>query len=546
MSKFGKVFKKFPKTFWVANSMELFERWAWYGLFAILALYLTNSTDEGALGFSQTQKGDIMGIVTAILYLLPIVTGAVADRFGYRKVLIVAYVILSSGYFMMGQFTTYGFVFFAFLYVALGAAMFKPIVSATIAKTTDKDTRSIGFGIFYMMVNIGGFFGPIVASKMRVIDWNNVFIMSTVSIIINLILVIFFYKEPKRENPIESKNIFYDYAMLIWTMFASIVVFVFFFTVFLTIFIAESFIVFLLKERLSFKFVNFIKTLPIGAGNKKIFSNITTIFKDSKFILFLLFIVGFWTMFNQIFYTLPNFVDQWIDTSSLYDFFASIWSGLAWFFGPEDGTKMIKPEIVVSFDAGFIIIFQLLVSTVVMRLKPINSMISGIIVAALGVGMAFATNNVGYAVFGIFIFAIGEMAASPKITEYIGSIAPKDKVALYMGYSFLPVAIGNFLAGILSGRVYQSMSDKISLLQTEILKRNIQIPEISKETGFTQNDYINSACNKLGMTRSQLTQYLWDNYNPSKIWIVFTIIGLIAVTGLFIYDKFILKSKKDD
>lgn len=543
MSKFGKVIKKFPRTFWVANSMELFERWAWYGLFAILALYLTNSTDEGALGFSQTQKGDIMGIVTAILYLLPIVTGAIADRFGYRKVLIVAYVVLSSGYFMMGQFTKYGFVFFAFLYVALGAAMFKPIVSATVAKTTDKDTRPIGFGIFYMMVNIGGFFGPIVASKMRVIDWNNVFIMSSVSIIINLILVLFFYKEPKREKVIASKGVIYDYAMLLWTMFTSIVIFVVFFTIFIVIFFVESFIVFLLKERLSFKFVNFITKLPIGEDNKKIFSNIATIFRDSKFILFLLFIVGFWTMFNQIFYTLPNFIDQWVDTSSLYRFFDSIWSGLSWFFGPEDGTKVIKPEIVVSFDAGFIILFQLIVSSIVMRLRPINSMISGIITAALGVGLAFATNNAGYAVFGIFIFAIGEMAASPKITEYIGSIAPKEKVALYMGYSFLPVAIGNLLAGFLSGRVYQSMSDKISLLKHEVLTRGIKIPDISDK--FTQNDYINAASEKMGMSHAELTQYLWDHYNPSKIWIVFTIIGIIAVLGLFIYDRFILKSKDD-
>ncbi len=246
------VFKNFPKTFWIANTMELFERWAWYGLFAVLALYLTNSTDEGALGFSQTQKGDIMGIVTAILYLLPIVTGAIADRFGYKKVLILAYVILSSGYFIMGQFNSYGLVFFSFLYVALGAAMFKPVISATIAKTTDDKTRSIGFGIFYMMVNIGGFLGPIVASKMRIIDWNYVFVMSTVSIIINLILVILFYKEPKRETEIKSKGILVDYMLLLWTMFTSIVIFIVFFTIFFTIFLLETLIVFIIKERFSF------------------------------------------------------------------------------------------------------------------------------------------------------------------------------------------------------------------------------------------------------------------------------------------------------
>ena len=88
-----KLLKKYPTTFWVANAMELFERWAWYGFYLIFALYLTNSTDEGALGFSQTQKGLIMGIGTAFLYLLPIFTGAFSDRIGYRKTLYSAYII---------------------------------------------------------------------------------------------------------------------------------------------------------------------------------------------------------------------------------------------------------------------------------------------------------------------------------------------------------------------------------------------------------------------------------------------------------------------
>ena len=68
---FRQVITSYPKSFWIASAMELFERWAWYGLFAVLALYLTGSTDEGALGFTHTEKGQIMGIVTAILYLLP-------------------------------------------------------------------------------------------------------------------------------------------------------------------------------------------------------------------------------------------------------------------------------------------------------------------------------------------------------------------------------------------------------------------------------------------------------------------------------------------
>lgn len=481
MSKISKVFKKFPKTFWVANTLELFERWAWYGLFAVLALYLTKSTDEGALGFTQSQKGSIMGTVTAILYFLPLITGAIADKVGYKKMLIIAFVILSSSYLFMGYVTSYFAVYAAFLLVALGAALFKPIVSATIAKTTDDDTSSIGFGVFYMMVNIGGLVGPVFSSKLReAYGWRIVFFMAASVIFVNLILVILFYKEPYREKTTDA----------------------------------------LMKS---------IKQSLI---------NIWTALKDMKLLLFLIIMVGFWTMFNQLFYTLPNFIDQWVDTRVIYDALASLSPSLASAIGTPD--KTIAPEMMVTLDAGSIVFFQILISAIVMKLRPINGIITGILVNAIGIGLAFSQHNGLFVVVGIFVFAIGEMASSPKFTEYIGKIAPRNKEALYMGTSFLPVAAGNFLTGYLSGDVYQAWSDKISLLKLEVADRGLPIPKISDK--FTQNDYVHQAEKMMGMSHDQLTRYLWDTYHPEKIWILFSAIGVATIIGLFLYDKFILKS----
>ena len=477
--KFTQVFKKFPKAFWVANVMELFERWAWYGLFAVLALYLTNSTDDGALGFTQIQKGSIMGTVTAVLYFLPIITGALADRVGYKKILIIAYLILISGYYIMGEVTTYGAFYAAFLWLALGAALFKPVISATITKTTDDSTSSIGFGIFYMIVNVGGFIGPIFSSKLREeYGWGIVFIMAATAITVNLLLVLFFYKEPEREKSSES---------LITSLKNSLL-------------------------------------------------NIITALSDKKLTMFLLIMVGFWTMFNQLFYTLPNFIDQWVNTSMIYDSIANISPKLAAAIGTKEGT--IAPEMMVNLDAGAIILFQILISTLVMKLKPLNGIISGIIVNAIGIGLAFSTGNGFFVILGIFIFAIGEMASSPKFTEYVGKIAPKGKEALYMGTSFLPVAVGNKITGYLSGDVYQAWSDKISLLQIEVAKRGLEIQEIGE--GFTQNDYTAKASELMGMNDQQLTDFLWTSYNPSKIWILFSAIGIGTVICLYLYDKFII------
>ena len=96
-----KFFKQFPRTFWVANSVELFERWAWYGLFNVLAIYLTSY-----LGFSQDQKGWLMGTVTAMVYFLPVFTGAISDKIGYKTSLLAAFALYFIGFYMMNKMQT--------------------------------------------------------------------------------------------------------------------------------------------------------------------------------------------------------------------------------------------------------------------------------------------------------------------------------------------------------------------------------------------------------------------------------------------------------
>ena len=183
----------FKKTFWIASAMELFERWAWYGIFTLLAIYLVGSTDEGGLGFTHTEKGQLMGFIPAILYLLPLFTGVIADKIGYKLSLIIAYTMLIIGYFLMGTVSSYWSVFFVFLFVALGAALFKPVASAIITKSTDKSNSTLGFGIFYMMVNIGGFIGPAMSSGLRsTYGWRLIFIQASIVIAINLLIVTIF------------------------------------------------------------------------------------------------------------------------------------------------------------------------------------------------------------------------------------------------------------------------------------------------------------------------------------------------------------------
>lgn len=475
--------KSFNKTFWLGSFMELMERWAWYGVFTLFALYLVGSTDEGGLGFNHIQKGNIMSDITGLLYLLPIFTGVIADRIGYKLSLVIAYVILIAGYYLMGTVDTYWSMYFVFLFVAIGAAMFKPVASAIITKSTDKSNGTLGFGIFYMMVNIGGFIGPACSSYLRTTyGWKLIFIQGSIVIGINLLMLLLFFKEPYREKT--------D------------------------------------KESIGDAIVNSLN---------KIWEAV----KDVRLTVLLILMIGFWTMFNQLFYTLPNFIEDWVDSSALANWINNTLPGLGKTL-TENG--QVKPEWFTNIDAGMIILLQMFVSYFVIKMRHVSAMIRGFIIAAIGVGLTFYTNNVMYTIIGTVIFAIGEMTTNPTFSSFIALISPKGKEALYQGTYFLPVAAGNFFTKFIAGNLYQSWSDKLSLLQNEMNGRGIEMPEVSDK--FTKNDYFELASQKLNMGKWEMTQMLWDNYNPNKIWYVIVGIGAFTITALYIYDRLVIRPRE--
>ena len=475
---FTSVIKKYNKTFWASNVIELFERWAWYGFYNALALYLVNSKDTGALGLTQIEKGVIMGTGSMLLYFLPVITGAISDKVGYKKILYLSFAMYISGFFMIKSFNTFEPMFFAFVWTCVGGAFFKPIISAMISRNTNNETSSIGFGIFYMMVNIGGFIGPFIAGILMQKSWDFVFYMSMLSIGVNYIITFLFFREP------------------------------------------------IVKEENS----------KLGSSIAQAFVNIGVTLKNWKYVLFLIIMILFWTAYNQLYYSFPVYIDQWVNTAVLYDAIHSIFPGLAEAIGTDSGT--ITAVSMTSMNAFFIIIFQLVVSAFVMRFRPLAAMMGGILVLAGGVGLMFSSQSGWVILLGILVFAVGEMASSPKFTEYVGRIAPEDKKALYMGTSFLPIAAGHQLAGWLSGGVYEKIADKIYLLQLEVSKRGLNLPGISEEV--TKNDYISMAAEKMGMNVEELNHFLWENYHPSNIWIVYSSVAISAVIFLWLYDRFVI------
>jgi len=438
--------KDFPISFWAANTMEIFERMAWYGFFAVSSLYISGSVEDGGLGFSHEDRGVLQGVVTFFLYLFPVVSGTLADRYGFKKVLIAAFIILTPAYYLLGQFTTFPTFFLAYMLVAIGAGTFKPVIIGTITKTTNDKTSSMGFGIFYMMVNVGGFVGPIVAGIVRAISWEYVFIASAIWISFNFVIVAFVYKDPVKVDKKSNKKLKDVFAGMVEVLGnGRFFLFVFGLLVILVMgskFTADNTFTWLqiILMTLTWSAVNLGIDLFLRKNQTE---GSFWLFKpmklgDWKFGLFLLLMSGFWTSFNQIFYTLNLYIQDFVDTSDLMAASTAFMS-LIGLGGYIQGFKesmftagQINPEYIININAGAIILFQVMVSYFVSRLKPFTTIFFGTLITVLSFTILIWGTTGWIVVVGLIVFSFGEMMASPKSKEYTGKIAPPDKVAMYM------------------------------------------------------------------------------------------------------------------
>jgi dipeptide/tripeptide permease len=377
--------------FWVANSIEVLERFAYYGIYFGFGIYLTH------LGYSRDQLGILQSLFLLLSYGVPLISGTFADRFGFKKLLIISYLAYLPSILLLLFTKSFSGIALTMLSIGLAAGIFKPLVAGTVRVATDATNKTLGFGIFYAMVNVGGSFGPIVAGKLRAISWNYAFLAAAVAIVLMLLITIFFYREPPRELQTET--------------------------------LAQK------------------------------FRDIKTALADVKFAAFLVLLgVFFWIPFWAFFNLCALYVDSNLDTARLYENLRSVFgAGFANFFSQadKDGVRRILGET-ISHTGYIIMLFQLVISRVFEQRRPMPSFMLGLAVAAVGlVVLAQARSGApALAFLGIFLFAIGEMITSPRIQEYITWIAPKEKAGLYMGSNFLAVMIGGFFSGLLYTSLY--------------------------------------------------------------------------------------------
>ena len=161
-SSTAKLTWRFPRSFWVANSIELFERAAYYGMFITLTLYLSRE-----IGFTDVEAGWVAAFFAGFIYLAPTFTGALSDKMGFKNALALAFTLLASGYALLGAFQFKLTAIFSLFLILLGGSFVKPIITGTVAKASDETNRARAFSLFYQVVNIGAFLGKTVAKPLR-------------------------------------------------------------------------------------------------------------------------------------------------------------------------------------------------------------------------------------------------------------------------------------------------------------------------------------------------------------------------------------------
>lgn len=381
----------FPPVFWVANLVEVLERFAYYGIYFGFGIYLTQ------LGYTRDQLGIIQSVFLLFSYAIPLISGTFADRFGFKRVLIVSYLAYLPAVLLLMFTKSFSGIALTMLSIGFAAGIFKPLIAGTVRVTTDPTNKTLGFGIFYAMVNVGGSFGPIVAGRLRAISWDYAFLAAAVAIGLMLVITIFFYREPPRQMEGET------------------------------------------------------------LGKK--FREIATVLSDLKFTVFLVLLgVFFWLPFWAFFNLCALYVDSNLDTARLYlnmkGIFGEAFTG--WFAAKDkDGTMRILGET-ISHTGYIIMLLQLGISRVFERMRAMPSFMIGLVVAGAGLAViGLARVSAPALVFlGIFLFAVGEMITSPRIQEYITWIAPKEKAGLYMGSNFLATMIGGFTSGFTYTSLY--------------------------------------------------------------------------------------------
>jgi POT family proton-dependent oligopeptide transporter len=407
----------FERPFWVANITEIFERLSYYAVFTVIVRYLHEN-----LNFSAQEASTLSGQFGGWVWFLAIFGGTIADKLGFRRALALAYLILSGSYFLLGSLAAPWFapvrgamplsalVTIVLILPALGVAMVKPSVAGTTARASKEEVRSIGFSIYYTLVNIGGAAGPYTASWVQShMSIENVFRVAAFSVFLMLFVVLIFFREPRKADDAPPPSIaetvknfcivLGNYRLVLPTFLVAIIL------------------------KISSVFLGFAVPWYVWLG---LF--VIALAGFSRFMWFLIIFSGYWIVYWQEFLTLPLYVHDYINPKADTSFML--------------GTG---PIMVISLTLAIGVLTQKVLAFRAVTLGTLVSAVAWIpLVVHPSVPMAYI------ALAGV---ALGEIILSPRYYEYVSRLAPPGQQGTYLGFAFMPIGIGSLVGGWFGGKL---------------------------------------------------------------------------------------------
>lgn len=473
--------------FWVVGAMEMVERLAYYGVRSVAALYVTRARSDGGLGETMATFGTLLAIWSLVQSGGSVFIGGLADRYGYKRTIFAATGIQCGGYLIMATCPSYGGFFAGALCLAFGTSVFKPGIQGTLIRSCTRRNSSVAWGVFYQVVNIGGWIGPLIAMQMRQMAWKYVFLTNAAVICLNFLLLLT-YREPGRD------------------------------------------------ERLA-------RRARVAAGQIRESGLLRESLRELRkphLHLYLLIFTLWWFMFPMLWDVLPKYVEDWVDTGEIVrTLFGSggARSGVVHFLlGMKENGMKIEPEGIVNINSGMIMLTCFAVAGFSARMRATTSLLAGtiLVVAAL---VLFGWFSLAWmCVFAMAVFSLGEMLASPKYSEFLGNIAPPDKKAMWIGFSQAPILIGATIEGKVGPQLYHLWSDKDVFARRMLVERGVDAAQVT-EAALPPGEAFHRLVALTGESPAALTRQLYEAHHVGATWYFFAMVGVLAAALIWTYGR---------
>jgi len=470
----------FPGSFWTANVTELFERAAYYSMASFVVIYL------GQLGFGNYWPSFLSSsVLWFLVFFLPILSGTIADQIGFRRALLIAFVLLAAGYTMMGYPVWLGgstlnptihdevtvgsrdavLIVSAIVLIGVGGSVIKPCISGTVQKVSGA-RATLGFAIFYMVINIGSLFGRGTAFVVRSGSGIGT-ILAAVAVLVLAAgaIVLLVHRTTKADRSRSDIWVATAGFTTIVVVAAAAVASIYRAGAAERVGTGASSLSYIFAVAALASVVAFLVVLftyrepavdPSAPAKAKrtvgaILLDMVLVLGSLRFTLYLVVMTGFYFIYNQVYNVLPLYVKKVVETNPAMDLYTAA-----------------NPFVIVCF--------QLIISRTFGKMRPIRSMVVGTVIIAVamliniapiyfsGGPQALLANWLPIAsvfiILTVALIALGELFTSPRMYEYIGALAPKGQEGLFLGYANLPLALGALFGGPVGAYIFNEIMSK--------------------------------------------------------------------------------------